>query len=223
MSRWFRYYDEALDDPKVQRLPGDLFKFWVNLLCLASRHEGRVPPVEDVAFSLRVTETVAARHLETLAGCGLLDSLEGDVSAPHNWNGRQFKADVSTERVKRFRKRQMKRDETVSETPPDTDTESETDTSSLRSDAPATPDARMTLFRDGLQELAKLSGRPETKLRPMIGKWLRDADDDALRVLTLISKARQDRPAEPISWIEKHLLPSTGPPVRKDVYGQRIS
>ena len=26
MSRWFRYYDEALDDPKVQRLPGDDFK-----------------------------------------------------------------------------------------------------------------------------------------------------------------------------------------------------
>lgn len=26
MSRWFRYYDEALDDPKVQRLPGEMFK-----------------------------------------------------------------------------------------------------------------------------------------------------------------------------------------------------
>jgi hypothetical protein len=26
MTRWFRFYDGALDDPKVQALPGDLFK-----------------------------------------------------------------------------------------------------------------------------------------------------------------------------------------------------
>ena len=31
MSRWFRFYDAALDDPKVQRLPPAIFKLtWVG-------------------------------------------------------------------------------------------------------------------------------------------------------------------------------------------------
>jgi len=34
---WFRFYNDALDNPKVQLLPSDLFKTWVNLLCIASR------------------------------------------------------------------------------------------------------------------------------------------------------------------------------------------
>ena len=31
MTRWFRAYDDALNDPKVQRLPGELFKAWFKL------------------------------------------------------------------------------------------------------------------------------------------------------------------------------------------------
>ena len=31
---WFRFYHGALHDPKVQSLRPELFKFWVNLLCL---------------------------------------------------------------------------------------------------------------------------------------------------------------------------------------------
>ena len=44
MARWFRFYNEALDDPKVQKLPPALFKSWVNLLCLTARHDGTLPP-----------------------------------------------------------------------------------------------------------------------------------------------------------------------------------
>lgn len=120
MSRWFRFYDAALDDPKVQRLPGDLFKTWVNLLCAASRNDGRLPELADLAFMLRLPEDVAAAHLESLMDAGLLDDLDGEKS-PHNWDARQFKSDVSTDRVKRFRKRSEKRDETVSETPSETE------------------------------------------------------------------------------------------------------
>ena len=81
---------------------------------------------------------------------------------------------------------------------------------SLRSAAPALPDARTMLFQAGLEELAALTGRTPSKLRPLLGRWLRDADDDALRILTLITKAAQDRPIEPIPWIERHLHPSNG-------------
>ena len=50
MSRWFRFYDEALDDPKVQRLAPHLFKTWINLLCLASKEDGTMPSNDDIAF-----------------------------------------------------------------------------------------------------------------------------------------------------------------------------
>jgi hypothetical protein len=46
-ARWFRFYDDALNDPKVQKLSGDLFKAWVNILCLASKHGGELPAVND--------------------------------------------------------------------------------------------------------------------------------------------------------------------------------
>ena len=64
MNRWFRLYDAVLDDPKVQRLPDRIFKAWINLLCLASRHGGTLPPVDDVAFALRCTPEQAVLIVE---------------------------------------------------------------------------------------------------------------------------------------------------------------
>ncbi len=116
MSGWFRAYESALDDPKVQRLPGELFKSWFNILCLACRHNGELPPIADIAFALRKSEATTQETINKLIESELLDKTETGLQ-PHNWNGRQFKGDVSTERVKRFRKRH----ETVSETPSDTE------------------------------------------------------------------------------------------------------
>ena len=44
MARWFKYFDSALDDPRIQKLDDRTFKVWVNLLCLASRSGGVLPP-----------------------------------------------------------------------------------------------------------------------------------------------------------------------------------
>ncbi len=41
--RWFRFYSEVLDDPKVQGLSLGLFKMWINLLCIAARNDGYLP------------------------------------------------------------------------------------------------------------------------------------------------------------------------------------
>lgn len=124
---WFRFYNESVDDPKVQRLSPPLFKFWINCLCLASKHGGTLPELDHVAFSLRMTERTAQESQESLIASGLLDVVGNSVS-PHNWNGRQYNSDVSTERVKRFRQRSK----TVSATVPDTDSEQiqKTDTDS---------------------------------------------------------------------------------------------
>lgn len=138
MSRWFRFYDDALNDPKVQALSPVLFKFWVNLLCVASRNDGLIPPLSELKASLKARSDYVEAHLNELIKLGLID-LSGDRFEPHNWRKRQYKSDISTPRVKRFRSVSK----TVSETPPDTDTDTETDSSIVQiADLNATKSAR---------------------------------------------------------------------------------
>jgi hypothetical protein len=131
MARWFRVYDDLVDDPKVQCLEPELFRALVNLWCIASRNKGRLPPIAQVAFSLRMKPQQAAAVITQLVALGLIDE-DAQGFEPHNWPSRQYKSDVSNERVAAFRERQRNAKcnvtETVKETPPeteDTDTESE--------------------------------------------------------------------------------------------------
>jgi hypothetical protein len=94
-DQWFRFYNDALNDAKVQRLGADIFRAWVNLLCLASKSDGEIKSVADAAFALRLNEQRAAAIVAELDLAGLLDRVEGGYYAPHNWNGRQFKSDSS--------------------------------------------------------------------------------------------------------------------------------
>lgn len=130
MSRWFRVYDDLIDDPKVQRLPDRLFKALINLWCLTSKNGGHLPAIEEIAFKLRLSEAKATSLVGELKAAGLIDEVDGQ-SCPHNWNGRQYKSDGSTPRVKRHRERQRNVScnvsSGVSETPPDTETESDTE------------------------------------------------------------------------------------------------
>lgn len=126
-GKWFRLYDELLDDPKVQALPPEDFKAWINLLCLANRNEGRLPSVEAIAFALRIDNIAAGSLVDRFLIGGLIDKVKGGPIgwgiAPHGWAQRQYKSDTSTERVKRFRNVTV----AVSETPSDTDTDTETE------------------------------------------------------------------------------------------------
>jgi hypothetical protein len=122
-NSWFRLYAETLDDIKVQSLPGELFKAWINLLCLANLHRGRLPGVEEIAFRLRISVTEAGRIVDALLERGLLDRT-GEGFTPHNWARRQFLSDCSTGRVRRHREERSKQrhagdcddDETLHET-----------------------------------------------------------------------------------------------------------
>lgn len=105
---WFRFYTSVLDDPKVQRLPGDVFKVWANLLCLASKVNhatGELPPVPDIAFALRLSVPETTNYLEGLAGEELLDRTRGGGYAIHNWANRQKPSDSSTVRVQKHRRK----------------------------------------------------------------------------------------------------------------------
>ena len=137
MMAWFRFYDEVLDDPKVQRLPPRAFKHWVNILCLAKRTDGVLPAIPDIAFALRIDEEKTQALVNTLIENKLLDN-GTDGIVPHNWCGRQYKSDVSTDRVKRFRKRSK----APQGTPPETETETETERKreAVAKNADPTPD-----------------------------------------------------------------------------------
>ena len=107
--KWLRLYSDVVSDPKVQRLAGDKFKAWINLLCVASQHDGILPPLADLAFTLRNTEDKITALLDDLVEKGLLDVTGDDPQGrytPHNWASRQYKSDVSAERTKRYRQRQ---------------------------------------------------------------------------------------------------------------------
>jgi len=129
---WFRFYTEVLDDPKVQRLPPHLFKTWVNLLCLAGTNSGSFPTVDDIAFRLRMSTHDVEQQMDELILAGLIDIERGGKRTPHNWSQRQFVSDSSTERVRKFRNKSQEQarngDETLHETPPDSDPYPETDT-----------------------------------------------------------------------------------------------
>jgi hypothetical protein len=132
--QWFRLYNDILEDPKVQKLSPELFKFWINILCVASKNEGKLPPIKDIAFALRMSESETEAAFHSIKKAHLIDEKSnqyGITLAPHNWNKRQYKSDTSTERVKRFRN--GKRNSRV--TPPDTDSETDTEQNIL----PLTP------------------------------------------------------------------------------------
>lgn len=124
--QWFRFYNNAVNDPKVQSLPAEIFKAWVNILCLySSQNEIKIC---NVSFLLRVTEDVSKDIINQLVEHDLLTK-NGDFIKPKNWEKWQYSSDNSTERVKKHRNK-MKRYKAVTVTPPeqnraDTDTDTE--------------------------------------------------------------------------------------------------
>ena len=102
--RWFRYYTEAAQDGKVQRLSAVMFRHWVNVLSLANegKPRGRLPCMSDIAFWLHVSAAKAERIIGELRERGLLDDLDGRL-VPHNWDERQPGSDDAAERMRNKR------------------------------------------------------------------------------------------------------------------------
>lgn len=131
--KWFRVWVDILDDHKIAQLNDYEFRIFVFLMACAS---------EEDAVNGRLTRTLPAinrrcrrrndhfnRAVETFQRLGLITiSCDGFITIT-NWDKRQFKSDVSTERVKKHRQQQPIRNvsETVNETPPDSDSDTDTD------------------------------------------------------------------------------------------------
>lgn len=112
-GRWFRFYDSVVDDPKVQRLPDQAFRAWVNLMCVASKNDGKISTdLQNVAFALRVNLNKARDVLQILQSAGLIERFETGWQ-PHNWSTRQYASDSSAERMRRLRAKVVTPDVTV--------------------------------------------------------------------------------------------------------------
>src|SRR5262245_24370952 len=102
---WFRMYHRTLDNPKVQRLPAEIFKTWVNLLCLASQTNGRggtLPGDADIAFRLRLAPEMLREHLAALVEAGLVEKSKAGF-AMHDWGEFQYISDDHAGRMRRYR------------------------------------------------------------------------------------------------------------------------
>ncbi len=136
--RWFRFYPEALNDPKVQQLPAALFRQWINVLCIAAERDGddwgSLPPMTQLAYQLRKSEAATATLVDRLSAAGLLDHNDG-IYSPHNWAKRQFRSDDVNARVKKHRQRPRNVSRNGIETPPEYRVQS-TETDSPKGQAP---------------------------------------------------------------------------------------
>lgn len=110
MNKWFRFHSATLDNPKIQGLSAVDFRNWVNLMCTACPTDGVLPKIPALAFRLRISEYQAGRLVERMVSLALVDRVEDGKHAIHDWSEWQYRSDVSTERVRRYR--QQKRDGT---------------------------------------------------------------------------------------------------------------
>jgi len=119
MSRWFRFYAEAMRNPKVIRLSDADFRLWMKLLSIASENDGIVPEIGDLKLVLNARLDHLLGALKRLISGGLIDPLEVGYK-PHGWEKYQYKSDTSNERVAKHRAKGN-----VTVTPPDTEAETE--------------------------------------------------------------------------------------------------
>ena len=75
MNRWFRFYADAMRNPKVAALSDAEFRLWVELLAVASENDGHIPPVELLKHVLKRRLDHLLRGLEALLRALLIDVL----------------------------------------------------------------------------------------------------------------------------------------------------
>jgi uncharacterized protein YdaU (DUF1376 family) len=81
------------------------------------------------------------------------------------------------------------------------------------SGADAPPDERTKLFRDGLETVRRMTGRPPETVRKLLGRWLKALHDDCRGLNRILEDAATANPVEPVAWIEGVIRSrGTGPP-----------
>jgi hypothetical protein len=114
-QEWLRLHRRTVNNPKLQKLGLEVVGFWTNCLCM-SDDDGYLPEVSDIAWTMRVAETVAETFLVTLQRNNLVTRASDGRLRLHDWDDHQKRSDTSTDRVRKFREKRQKHTETLDET-----------------------------------------------------------------------------------------------------------
>lgn len=125
MGRWFRFYENTFDNPKVLMLSDREFRLWVRLLCMASENDGLIPPLAVVKARLNTRLDHLKAALNRLIEVGLIVPSPHGFE-PHNWRKFQYKSDTSAPRMREKRARDVTSQNAITrDTDTDTDTEAD--------------------------------------------------------------------------------------------------
>lgn len=114
-QEWLRLYRRTVNNPKLQKLGLEAVGFWTNCLCL-SDDDGYLPNIADIAWAMRVSETDTETFLVTFQRNRLVLRDDDGRYRLHDWDEHQKRSDVSTSRVRKFREKRQKLNETAHET-----------------------------------------------------------------------------------------------------------
>lgn len=154
---WFRFYTEALTDPKLRRLTPE--ERWLYVAVLGAARQSSRPgwlmltdslpfEHEDLAELAGMTVAKVVKGTDKMQDLGLI-GYEGETWFVPSWDARQFESDKVTERVAKHRRSNddvtayrpgSNGDDPSDVTPPETetDTEAENTSSAIAADADPT-------------------------------------------------------------------------------------
>ena len=103
---WIKLYCEILEDPKMGKMSEWLFCRCIKLFLIAGREgkDGMLPPVEDIAWGLRLDEDKTAQSLRDLAEVGVTHQTDDGSWWITNFSKRQALSG-SAERTRKYRER----------------------------------------------------------------------------------------------------------------------
>ena len=153
---WIKLYHEILDDPKMGRLPDNLWRRTTEFFLVAgeTNEMGYLPSIEDLAWRLRIATEILESELIELSEIGIVEKRDGRWFVS-KFSQRQAPAN-NAERQARYRSRQHKEQyssnehnnessdasvtEVVTNHNGDTDTESNTEEESAASASELAPE-----------------------------------------------------------------------------------
>lgn len=116
--RWFRLYNDIVDDDKIAQIDPKTFKIFVFLMSICSQNDsqnGILPDKKFLSWRMRISEKKLETALHELEGAGIVNRADGAIVLV-NWHKRQFKSDNVTERVARYRNAKKSENVTLRET-----------------------------------------------------------------------------------------------------------
>lgn len=190
---WLKLYHEMIDDPKVARLPDSSYRRFIECLLLAGEldEDGYLPPVEAMAWRLRLNETTLAQDLSRLALAGLVE-IKCEDGCEHwfvtKFAERQAKSTDAT-RMKEYRKRKKRETEKKEKTDQDLELDTDIDTDIERSvTVTVTPVTKRNAFSAYSNEIGSLT----KTISDSVSMWVDDVGEqwviDAINEAALQNK-----------------------------------